>query len=73
MPTFATLVGGKHSSYDDTASLRVDEDLLADACRELVEDREKARKMGEQASLILPASMSWDKVIDKFLMEHMTG
>lgn len=74
MPQFATLVGGTKHVYDGTPSLRVDEEQLADACRELLDNRAKARSMGEAASQIIPASMSWDKVVaDLMTTELLPG
>lgn len=72
-PEIATLVGGKQFNYDGPESLRVDVDLLADACRDLMDNREKAKKMGEMASSILPYTMSWDKVAETLLLVHMRG
>lgn len=72
-PEFATLVGGNVCTYDEEPSLRVDADLLAEACRDLIDNREKARHMGHMASQILPYTMSWDKVAETLLLVHMRG
>lgn len=70
---FATLVGGRQFTYEGSPALRVDDDLLAEACRELIDDRQKARHMGEMASRILPQTMSWDRVADELLYVHVRG
>lgn len=72
-PEIATLVGGQTVTYDGETSLRVDVDLLADACRDLIENRNKARQMGEMASQILPYTMSWDRVAEDLLLIHARG
>lgn len=72
-PAFATLVGGEYASVEGETSLRVDADALAEACRDLIDNRDKAAAMGEQASRILPVSMNWDRVIDRLLVDHIVG
>lgn len=73
-PVFATLIGGnKTGEYDERLHIRVDEGQFYNACKELVEDRAKAQSMGEQASRIIPASMSWDRVVQDLLNEHVFG
>lgn len=71
MEEFATLVSGTTFTYDGPPSLRVDPALLADACQDLMDNRMKARQMGEQASRIIPVTMSWDRVVDKFLSTYL--
>ena len=63
-------LNGNFSGNRDSGA---DVDLLADACRDLIENRNKARQMGEMASQILPYTMSWDRVAEDLLLIHARG
>lgn len=70
---FATFVGGKMNYYDAGAGrFQVDEDELREACRDLMDNRLKAQKMGRLAHDILPATLSWDSVVRKLQNDYLS-
>ena len=63
---YAILVGGQLAAHEEgMTSLRVDKELLKDAIRTVYGDRARLRRMGEQAKMQLPPSMSWEAVMHR--------
>jgi len=72
-PEFATFVGGTWNNYDaGCGCLNVDVVELREACRDLMDNRNKAKQMGRLAHDILPATLSWDSVVRKLTTEYLS-
>lgn len=71
-PEISTVVGGVWNDYDaGCGCLYVDETELREACREMMDNRQKAMQMGKIAHDILPSMLSWDSVTRKLITEHL--
>lgn len=66
-PDSSVLVDGAYNFYEETPYFVVDEGEMYDKCKALVEDRGRAREMGDLAADTYPRTMSWDRAASDIL------